>query len=150
MPTLHERIDADYIAAMKARAQQRVGTLRLIKADIQRVGIEKRSSSLDDKEVTQVLNKQAKQCKETIDAAKKANRQDVLTQATEELAIITNYLPEPLSEDAITQLVDEAFQAAGAEATQGQIMKYVMAKAAGAADGKIVSQLVGARLKPTS
>ena len=72
-------------------------------------------------------------------------RQDVLTQATEELGLLTAYLPQQLSPEAVKQLVEEAVAAVGTN--QGQIMKYVMGKAAGAADGKMVSQIVGERLK---
>ena len=79
------------------------------------------------------------------EAAKKGGRQDVADQAEEELAIVNAYLPQQLSPEALKQLIDEAVQSAGAN--QGQVMKYVMQKAAGAADGKLVSQLVAERLK---
>jgi uncharacterized protein YqeY len=150
MPTLLERLEADYKLALKAGQRRRVDALRLMKADAQRVAIEKRKERLDDQELLQVLSKQAKQRRETIEAAKLANRQDVLDQATEELAILNSYLPQQLSDAALKQLIEEAIRSAGAEATQGQVMKYVMAKAAGSADGKLVSQLVGARLKSKS
>jgi uncharacterized protein YqeY len=145
MATLTERFEADYKAAMKAGERLRIDTLRLIKAGIQRVAIDKRKETLDDAEVLQVLSQQAKQRQETIESAKQSNRQDVLAQATEELKLLKSYLPEPLSPDALAGLVDEAIKAVGTN--QGQIMKYVMGKAAGIADGKIVSQLVAARLK---
>ena len=146
--TLTERLEADYKTAMKAGERLRIDTLRLIKASIQRVAIDKRKPSLDDAEVIQVVAQQAKQRRETIDSAKHTNRQDVVAQSTEELAILNTYLPQQLSADAITQLIDEAVKAVGPQ--QGPIMKYVMAKAAGAADGKLVSQLVGERLKRVS
>jgi len=108
------------------------------------VSIEKRKDTLDDAEIIQVLNQQAKQRRETLEAAKKGGRQDVLDQAAQELAILNSYLPQQLSAEALKQLIDEAIQAVGAN--QGQIMKFVMQKAAGAADGKLVSQLVAERL----
>ena len=145
MPTLTERVEADYKVALKAGERLRVDTLRLLKAAIQRVAIDKRKDTLDDQEVVQVLSQQAKQRRETIEAVKQTSRQDVLTQATQELAILNSYLPEPLSAQTVAQLIEEAIQSVGAN--QGQIMKYVMSKAAGAADGKQVSQLVGERLK---
>ena len=145
MATLTERIETDYKTAFKAREQLRIDTLRLIKAAIQRVSIEKRQETLDDTEVIQVLSQQAKQRRETLEAAKKGGRQDVADQATEELAILHVYLPQQLSPEVLKQLIDEAVQSAGAN--QGQVMKYVMQKAAGAADGKLVSQLVAERLK---
>lgn len=145
MATLIERLEADYKTAFKGGQRRRVDLLRLVKAAIQRVSIEKRKDCLDDPEVVQVLNQQAKQCRETLEAAKKGGRQDILDQASEELAILTSYLPQQLSLEALKQLVDEALIAVGAN--QGQIMKFVMQKAAGAADGKVVSQLVAERLK---
>ncbi len=145
MASLLERFDADYKTALKAGERLRVDTLRLIKAGIQRVAIDKRKEVLDDAEIIQVLSQQTKQRRETIDAAKQSNRQDVLDQASQELAILNAYLPKPLSPEALGQLIDEAIKAVGAN--QGQVMKYVMSKAAGAADGKTVSQLVSERLK---
>ena len=145
MATLTERIEADYKTAFKAREQRRVDTLRLVKAAIQRVAIEKRKETLDDAEIIQVLNQQAKQRRETLEAAKQGGRQDILDQSTEELAILNSYLPQQLSAEALKQLVEEAVKTVGAN--QGQIMKFVMQKAAGAADGKTVSQLVAQRLK---
>ena len=145
MATLTERLEADYKAAMKAGERLRIDTIRLMKAGVQRMAIEKRKEQLEDHEVLQVLSQQAKQRQETIESAQKANRQDVLTQATQELAVLKSYLPQPLSQEALQGLVEEAITAVGPN--QGQIMKYVMGKAAGAADGKLVSQLVVERLK---
>ena len=146
MATLTERIETDYKTALKAGQRLRVDTLRLIKAGMQRMAIEKRKDALDDPEILQVLAQQVKQRRETMESAKQTNRQDVLTQATQELAILNGYLPEPLAEEALKQLIEEAVSSLGM--SQGQIMKYVMGKAAGRADGKLVSQLVSQRLKP--
>ena len=148
MATLIERLETDYKTALKAGEKLRVDTIRLIKAGIQRVAIDKRKDTLDEPEVIQVLAQQAKQRRETIDAAKQTSRQDVLAQATAELEILNRYLPQQLAPEALKQLVDEAIKAVGAN--QGPIMKYVMSKAAGSADGKLVSQLVAERLKQAS
>ena len=145
MATLTERLESDYKAALKAGERLRVDTLRLIKAGMQRAAIEKRKDALDDQEIIQVLIQQAKQRRETIESAKGTNRQDVSTQATQELAILNSYLPQQLSSDALKALIEEAIATVGSN--QGQIMKHVMGKAAGVADGKLVSQLVGERLK---
>jgi uncharacterized protein YqeY len=147
MARLAERLEADYRTAMKAGERRRIDTLRLVKAAMQGAAIEKRKDALDDQEIVQVIVQQAKQRRETIESAKQGNRQDVLAQATEELALLNAYLPQPLSPDALKQLVEEAVAAVGA--SQGPVMKYVMGKAAGAADGKMVSQLVAERLRST-
>ncbi len=145
IPTLTERLEADYKAALKAGERLRVDTLRLIKAGIQHVAIEKRKAGLDDREVIQVLTQQAKQRRETIDSAKQSGRDDVLAQAAQELAMLNAYLPPPLSEEEVARLIEEAIGAVGPQ--QGPIMKYVMGKASGAVDGTLVSRLVGERLK---
>lgn len=145
MATLTERLDADYQQALKAGQRRRVDTIRLVKAAMQRVAIEKRKDALEDREVLEILSQQVKQRRETMDAATTGNRQDILAQSKEELAILSAYLPEPLSEAALTRLIEEAVQAVGAD--RGQVMKYVMAKAAGAAEGKLVNQLVSQRLQ---
>ncbi len=144
MATLTERLEADYKAAMKAQDRLRIDTIRLVKAAIQRVAIEKRKDTLEDAEVIPVLSQQVKQRRETIESAKQTGRQDVLAQATAELEMLNAYLPQPLSVDALKQLVEEAVKAVGPN--QGQIMKFVMGQAAGRADGKTVSQLVSERL----
>ena len=145
MATLIERLETDYKTALKASERLRVDTIRLIKAGIQRAAIDKRKDTLEESEVIQVLAQQAKQRRETIDSAKQTSRQDVFAQATAELDILNGYLPQQLTPEALKQLVDEAIKAVGAN--QGPIMKYVMSKAAGSADGKLVSQLVAERLK---
>ena len=145
MPTLTERVEADYKTALKAGDRLKVDSLRLLKAGIQRVAIEKRKPVLDDAEILQVISQQAKQRRETIESATQAGRQDILNQSTTELKILQAYLPQPLSPEGLQHLIDEAVSAVGPN--QGPVMKYVMTKAAGAADGKLVSQLVAERLK---
>ena len=144
MNTLKERIEADYKTAFKAGERLKVDVLRLIKSDLQRVEIDKRAE-LVDQDVIQVVSKQTKQRQETIDAARKGNRADVVAQTEQELAILKTYLPAALSTEQLAALIDEAVKAVGTN--QGLIMKHVMGKASGAADGKVVSQLVSARLK---
>ena len=144
MATLTERIENDYKTALKAGERLRVDALRLIKAGIQRAAIDKQKP-LTDQDIVQVLAQQAKQRRETIESAKQGGRDDVLQQTTAELAILTAYLPQMLSQEALLTLIDEALRTVGTN--QGQIMKFVMGKAAGTADGKVVSQLVGERLK---
>lgn len=148
MGSLTERLEADYKTALKAGERLRVDTIRLVKAGIQRTAIDKRKEGLDDQEVIQVVAQQAKQRRETIESARHSNREDVLSQANEELRILNSYLPQALSPETLKQLIDEAVSSVGPN--HGPVMKYVMAKAAGAADGKLVNQLVAERLKSGS
>ena len=145
MATLSERFEAEYKTAMKAGDRVRVDTLRVVKAALQRVAIDKHKDVLDDADIMPVLNQQAKQRRETLEAGQKAGRQDVVDAAKAELEILSGYLPKQLSPDDLKKLIEDAITSVGPQ--QGQIMKFVMAKAAGAADGKLVSQLVAERLK---
>ncbi|HEX9781038.1 MAG TPA: GatB/YqeY domain-containing protein, partial [bacterium] len=94
---LIERIESDYKTSLKSGQRTRVDALRLMKAGIQHAAIDKRGE-MEDADVIRVLASQAKQRRETIESAKQTNREDVLAQATEELAILNGYLPEPPSE----------------------------------------------------
>ena len=145
MATLQERIETDYKDALRAGQRLRVDTLRLIKAGIQKLAMDKRKNALEDTEVQQVLSQQAKQRRETIESVKGTGRNDIADQANQELALIEAYLPAQLTDSALLKLIDEAIVSVGKN--QGQIMKLVMAKAAGAADGKRVSALVMSRLQ---
>jgi uncharacterized protein len=142
--SLWDRIGTEYLAAYKAGDRVRVDTLRLVKAALEKVSIEKRKDRLDDAEILQVLTQQAKQRRETLEAVKASGREDIIAQTNQELAILTAYLPQQMSDEALGTLIEEAFQTAGQN--QGQVMKYVMGKAGGAVDGKRVSQLVAQRL----
>ena len=145
MPTLTERIETDYKQALKAGQRLRVDTLRLIKAAMQRVAMERRKDTLDDPEIVQVLANQVKQRRETLESAQKSGRMDVVNQTNEELAIVESYLPPRLSPDAVKPLIEEAFKAVGPN--QGQIMKHVMGRVQGQVDGQVVARLVAERLK---
>ena len=148
MATLRERLETDYKDAMRSQQRVRIDTLRLIKAAMQRVAIDKRKETLEDQDIIPVLTQQAKQRQETIDAAKQSNRQDILAQSVQELEIITAYLPKALAPEAVNTIIEEAINTVGPN--HGQVMKYVMSKAPGAVDGKLVSQLVSQRLKPAN
>lgn len=121
MAGLDERIAEDYKRALKAGERLRVDTLRLVRAAIQRASIEKRRDALDDPEIMQVLAQQAKQRRETIEAARSTTRTDVAEQAARELEILMPYLPQPLSPEALGRLIEEAVAAVGPQ--QGPVMK---------------------------
>ena len=92
MSTLTERLEADYKTAMKAQDRLRIDTIRMVKAAIQRVAIDKRTDVLSDPDVITVLNQQAKQRRETLEAGQKNGREDIASQASAELKILAGYL----------------------------------------------------------
>jgi len=94
--TLAERVDADLVAAMKAGDAVRVSTLRMLKADLVNAAIAQRQATLDDPQALEVLRRQIKQRRESVEAFKKGNRSDLVDQESKELAILERYLPHAL------------------------------------------------------
>lgn len=144
---LREKIAEDMRAAMKARESTRVATLRMAMAAVKNAQVEA-GHELDDDEVVGVLTKEAKKRRESISAYQDAGRDDLVEVETAELAVLEVYLPEQLSDEELSEIVDAAIAEAGAsDATEmGRVMKLVMPKVRGRADGATVSGLVRARL----
>ncbi len=145
--SLKARITADMKTAMKAGEKDRLKTVRLILADIQRKEIDSREE-LDDAGVLTVLEKAIKQRRDSIEQFLKGGREDLSAIEEAELEIIQAYLPEQLSDDEITALINEAIAATGAESIRdmGKVMGAIKAKAAGKADMGKVGAMVKARL----
>lgn len=129
--------------AMKSRDELRKVPLRLVLAAIQEAEINKQDE-LDDIEVLRLIQKEAKARLDTIADAQKAERPDLVERAEAELAILKEFMPEELSQEKITALIQETIAEVGANsmADMGQVMKALMPKLQGRADGGQVSQLV--------
>lgn len=129
--------------AMKSRDELRKVPLRLVLAAIQEAEINKQDE-LDDIEVLRLIQKEAKARLDTIADAQKAERPDLVERAEAELAILKEFMPEELSQEKITALIQETIAEVGASsmADMGQVMKALMPKLQGRADGGQVSQLV--------
>lgn len=145
---LEAQIDQDLKAAMKARDAVRLSTLRLLKAALRNLAIEKRQERLADADVLPMLGRQIKQRREAIEAYRQGGRADLAANEEAELAVLLQYEPPQLDDQELRTMIDGAVAAAGAAgpADQGKVMKLVMARAQGRADGKRVSQLVVERL----
>lgn len=133
--------------AMKARDTAAVGGLRLILAAIKNREIEKRGE-LDEGEFMGVLTSLAKQRNESIEMYRRGGRDDLALREEAELALIKSFLPEPLSNEDLERLVDEAISEAGASGPKdvGSVMKIVAPKTRGRADGRLVSDVVKRKL----
>lgn len=142
-----EKIDLDIKNAMKEKNEIKLGTLRMLKAALKNKEIEKRKA-LTEPEFLEVVQKQVKQRRDSMAEFEKAKRQDLLTKETAELAILEQYLPKQLSESELKAIIEEAIQATGAKAKSdmGKIMKEVMPKIAGRADGRQVNQIASGLL----
>lgn len=142
--SLKQQILDDTKTAMKAKEMDRVSTLRFLTSAIKNKEIEVRPNELTDEDVLTVLRKSVKQRQDSIEQYKAANRIDLADKEQAELAIIESYLPQQLSADVIEKFVKEAIAEVGASSMKdmGGVMKVVMAKTQGAADNKIVSEIV--------
>jgi len=138
---LKEQILNDLKDAMKAGEKERRDTLRLLSSAIKQVEVDSQKE-LDEAGIIQILKKEAKRREESIADLQKAGRET--TQEEQELALINTYLPEQLDRTAIETLVKEAIAEAGATSAKdtGNVMKILMPKVGGRADGKLVNEVV--------
>ena len=139
---LKDVIYEDLKKAMKARDEVRVRTLRMVVAAIKNKLVDKKD--LGDDDVIEILTKEAKLRKDSIEEYTKANRDDLAQSEKEELEIIREYLPEKMGEDELRTIILEAIdeQNVNSPAGLGLIMKTVMPKVKGRADGKQVNKMV--------
>jgi hypothetical protein len=144
---LREKIADDMRTAMKARDQARVGALRMLMAAVKNSEVEK-LHELSDDEVVEVVAREAKRRRESIEAFEKGGRADLVEKESAELGVLEAYLPAKLSDEELAGIVDEAIAETGASSPKqmGEVMKAVMPKVRGRADGAQVSALVKARL----
>jgi uncharacterized protein YqeY len=140
---LSSQIDEDLKSAMRAKDTLKLGVLRMLKSALKYAAIEKSGAEgvLDDAEATQVIRKQIKQRQDSAEGFEKGGRPELVDKEREEIKILSAYLPQGLTAEEITQLVRQAIAEVGAtsKAQMGTVMKIVQAKAAGRADGKILS-----------
>ena len=128
---------------MRARDELRKRTIRQTMAAIKNAEIDKRSE-LEETAVLAILQKEVKSCRETIEGAQRANRPDLITEAEAEITILEEYLPQPLTSDELEGLARESVAEAGATSPRemGSVMKILMPRVRGRADGKEASQIV--------
>jgi len=143
-PTLFDKIQSDLKQAMLSKDALRTSVLRLLVSAARYYQEEKSLPALADADLVQVLKRQVKQRRDSIESFAAANRPDMAEKERQELAILEGYLPQQLSETEITVLVKAALAETGAtsKAQAGLVMKSVMPKLQGKADGKQVNQIV--------
>ena len=145
--SLKDQINDDMKTAMRARETERLGTIRLLLAAIKQREVDDRVM-LDDAGVTAVVDKMIKQRKDSISQFEAAGRTDLADKEKAELAVLSGYMPEQLSADAIAAEVQAAVAATGAAGPQdmGKVMGVLKPKLAGKADMTAVSAQVKAAL----
>jgi uncharacterized protein YqeY len=145
--SLGYKISEDLKRAMREQDIFLLGTLRMLKSALQNQTIAL-GHELNDVEVLNIFEKQAKQRRDSIEQYKVGKREDLALVETKELAIIESYLPKKMDDKAIERLVIQTIEEVGANSIvdMGKIMKLVLDKAAGTADGKKVSDIVKEKL----
>ena len=151
MSTLNEQIANDLKDAMRAKDQTAMTALRALKSALKYVAVEKLGADgvLDDADALAVLRKQIKQRRDSVEQFTAGGRADLAEKELAEIALLERYQPAGLSEAEVLQMVDAVITELGATGKQqmGQVMKVLQERAAGRADGKVLSQAVSARLK---
>ena len=147
--SLQERLAQEIKSAMLARDQERLGPLRMLKSTIGYHQIESKAETLPDPEFISIVQKEVKKRRDSIQQFEQGGRPELAAKEKQEIFVLEAFLPRPLSPEELEKLVRETISETGASSKKdmGGVIKAVQAKAAGRADGKSISQLVG-RLLP--
>ena len=145
--SLIARLESELKEAMVARDAERRNTLRLILASL-RLAEKELQRPLHDDEELQVLQRERKRRTEAAEAFRAGGREEQADTEERELAVLEEFMPEPLSEDELEEIIDDVIAEVGATSMRdiGRVMADVMPQVAGRADGSAVSQLVREKL----
>ena len=145
--TLIGRLERELTRAMRARDRERTETLRLTLAAL-RSAEKELQRPLDESEELQVLQRERKRRSEAAAAFRSAGREDQAEQEERELAVLEEFMPEPIDEEELERIVDDAIAETGATSIRdlGRVMADVMPQVAGRAEGSAVSRLVREKL----
>ncbi|HTG69206.1 MAG TPA: GatB/YqeY domain-containing protein [Candidatus Udaeobacter sp.] len=140
---LSERLTDEMKQAMKNQDKFKLSVIRMMRASVKNLEIDLKRP-LDDKEVLDILSREIKQRKDSLQEFKKAGRDDLVAGLEVEIEIISQYLPEQLTEEEIQEIVTQTIHELGAssKADMGKVMSALLPKTKGRADGKLVNQLV--------
>jgi hypothetical protein len=146
---LCQKLEDDMKAALKEGDSVKLSVLRMLVSDVKMVAIKKNVKEVADPDVLQTIQRHIKQHKESIEQFMKGSRQDLVDKEAKELKILEVYMPNQMSEDELISVVKDAISTTGAitKADMGKVMKVVMEKARGKADGKTINQLIMGLLK---
>jgi len=141
--SVEKQLMEDMKLAMKSGNKIELDTIRILRAQIKLASIDKKDD-LNEGELAQVLQKEAKKRKEAIEMYKKGNRADLVKKEESELDVISTYLPEQLSDKILDKIISESIDSLQVESLKdlGRVMGEIMPKVKGKADGKVVQQKV--------
>ncbi|MDP3999037.1 MAG: GatB/YqeY domain-containing protein [bacterium] len=144
---LEQKLKEDLKNAMKAGDSARVGVFRMLNSALQNRRIEKgKDAVLSDEEVMEVLRREQKKRKESVEAFEKGGRPELAENEKSELAIIEIYLPKQMSREEIAAAVEKIMSGLADKSNAGLVMKAVMQELKGKADGKLISEIVKEKL----
>jgi uncharacterized protein YqeY len=143
--SFQERLAQDIKAAMLARDADRLSALRMLKSAVGYAQIERKTENLADADFVGLVQKEVKKRRDSVEQFEKGGRPELASKEKQEIAVLETFLPKPLSPDELEALVRATIQETGATSKKdmGPVIKAVQAKAAGRADGKTISGLVG-------
>ena len=146
--SLKDRINADIVTAMKARAKADLRGMRAIKGAIQLAETDGSGETVDEAREIQILQKLVKSRRESLGIYEAQGRDDLAVTEREEIEVIERYLPQPLGADELARFVATTIQQLGASSMKdmGEVIKTVQTKVAGRADGKAISTEVRKQL----
>jgi hypothetical protein len=146
--TIKERIAHDYQEALKARDERKLSALRMVRTEAKKREVSGQKKELSDAELLETISSLVKQRRESIRLFAEGKRQDLVEKEEAELKVLLSYLPQPLSTAELETLVNQVIQETQAVGPkdQGKVMKGIMPKVSGRADGKAVSEMVKQKL----
>ncbi|PSR23628.1 MAG: aspartyl-tRNA amidotransferase [Sulfobacillus acidophilus] len=150
--SLRDRLDDDLKSAMRARDSLRLSVIRGVKAAVLQAETRGERKTLDDAGIVQVIAKEVKERQDSIAEFERASRPELVEKLVQEMQVLQEYLPQPLTESELMELIDEAIHATGAGGPRdlGRVMGWLSPKTRGRADGAIVSEHVRTKLQQLS
>jgi uncharacterized protein YqeY len=147
--SLEERLVEEMKQAMKSNDKLRLSTIRMIRSALKNKEIELRKK-LEDEDVVKVIQAMVRKGEESVEQFQTGGRMDLVEKEKKEIEISKSFLPQPLSQEEILKIIDQSIQETQASSLKdiGKVIKSVMPKIGGKADGKLINQLVKERLSP--
>lgn len=146
---LEERLMDEMKEAMKSNDKLRLSTIRLVRSSLKNREIELRRK-LEDEDILRVIQGMVRKGEESIEQFQAGGRLDLVEKERKEIEILKSFLPQPISNEEILSIIDESIKETQASSLKdlGKVMKLVISKLGGRADGKLINQLVKERLSP--
>jgi len=147
--SLEERVAEEMKQAMKAGDKLRLSTIRMVRSALKNKEIELRRK-LGDEEVVKAIHAMVRKGEESVEQFQAGGRMDLVEKEKKEMEILKSFLPQLLSQEEIVKIIDQSIQETQASSPKdiGKVMKSVLAKIGGKADGRLINQLVKEKLSP--